>query len=819
MFIEYILNILNKKVFKTIKSIDYNNKSIILGYYKDIGNNKDYSNINELKENWKNNKISTLEYLMWINIYGNRSFRDLMQYPIFPWLLIKYDFNTAEELYKNLDNIKRNFNIPLGLLALDEIGKKRRQGYIKCYKTMINNLIENDYDIDIEDDYSEDNESSGSSNSNDNNKINDNNTKKENKLIKIPKYKFKIEDLFFDKNIEIELIPYFYGSHYSAAMYVSHFLMRLFPYSLTMIEIQSNGFDAPDRLFLSLKRTFKSVVQKKGDLRELIPEFFTIPELFINLNRFNFGKVNINDYKGDLDEMAEIEKNYINKENEKENKINDNIKNLNEINTEENWVNVEDVILPKWCSKNPFFFIQKYREFLEKSKIDINPWIDLIFGCCQRGQKAQNAGNIYLSYTYDGVIENRFSEEDILKDRDNIEYQIKLFELGVNPTKVFSEKLKESKKKMEQIPIIGKIYKQIPSFNINQILNNSKVLYIKNINNSFNDIFIIDDKFSAYEFIIKNANDDFIKDSFHIYKDIKIKKIIDKNPIFGNLIIKTIFNAKIIILAGFYDGSVYIINGNMKSNYKENNYFEISEKLNDENKSLINLFGKGLVTTLELSKDEKYLVYGTNKGTLVIFSLDFYSNNNQIDLLKLIPSHIGFKINSIYVNSDLNVFGDCAYDGYVHLYTLPNCKLINSIYIKNYFVDHIFLSAQPLASIILYSDINNEFKCYNINGHDLKVKESDKYLLDNVQKIPFFDENMTSPIVFTDYQFIDFLLYILGNRFIILRKMPLMDFIYKIKINPDSFLSMINLSLCKKYIYAVEKGFNKIYIIETKKNN
>ena len=52
---------------------------------------------------WKNNKISTLEYLMWINIYGNRSLRDSSQYPVFPWLLTNHEFNKFDENLKNFD--------------------------------------------------------------------------------------------------------------------------------------------------------------------------------------------------------------------------------------------------------------------------------------------------------------------------------------------------------------------------------------------------------------------------------------------------------------------------------------------------------------------------------------------------------------------------------------------------------------------------------------------------------------------------------------------------------------------------------------------
>ena len=30
---------------------------------------------------------------MWLNIFSNRSFRDITQYPVFPWLLQFYDLN------------------------------------------------------------------------------------------------------------------------------------------------------------------------------------------------------------------------------------------------------------------------------------------------------------------------------------------------------------------------------------------------------------------------------------------------------------------------------------------------------------------------------------------------------------------------------------------------------------------------------------------------------------------------------------------------------------------------------------------------------
>ena len=77
---------------------------------------------------------------MWINIYGNRSFRDISQYPVFPWLLTNYEYNTYEELVQNPEI--RDFNLPMGMLCIDEKSKKRQEGYIDTYKNMVVELYE-----------------------------------------------------------------------------------------------------------------------------------------------------------------------------------------------------------------------------------------------------------------------------------------------------------------------------------------------------------------------------------------------------------------------------------------------------------------------------------------------------------------------------------------------------------------------------------------------------------------------------------------------------------------------------------------------------
>ena len=55
-------------------------------------------------EMWKNWEINNFELLMWLNIYGNRSYNDISQYPVFPWILSSYE----DPLKTEKKNISKN---------------------------------------------------------------------------------------------------------------------------------------------------------------------------------------------------------------------------------------------------------------------------------------------------------------------------------------------------------------------------------------------------------------------------------------------------------------------------------------------------------------------------------------------------------------------------------------------------------------------------------------------------------------------------------------------------------------------------------------
>ncbi|CAM9826988.1 unnamed protein product, partial [Choristocarpus tenellus] len=63
---------------------------------------------------------------------------------------------------------------------------------------------------------------------------------------------------------------------------------------------------------------------------------------------------------------------------------------------------IGDVELPPW-SRSPRDFIRKMRRALESSYVSmrIHLWIDLIFGCRQRGRAAVDADNLFYHLTYE----------------------------------------------------------------------------------------------------------------------------------------------------------------------------------------------------------------------------------------------------------------------------------------------------------------------------------------------------------------------------------------------------------------------------------
>lgn len=65
------------------------------------------------KDQWRRREISNFEYLMYLNTLAGRSYNDLTQYPIFPWVISDY---TSETLDLNVPSSFRDLSKPVGAL-------------------------------------------------------------------------------------------------------------------------------------------------------------------------------------------------------------------------------------------------------------------------------------------------------------------------------------------------------------------------------------------------------------------------------------------------------------------------------------------------------------------------------------------------------------------------------------------------------------------------------------------------------------------------------------------------------------------------------
>ena len=78
--------------------------------YTKIENKINVKSLDIIINDWKYYRISNMELLMWINIYSNRSFNDISQYPVLPWVIGDYNSEILpEKIFCEENNLKLNF--------------------------------------------------------------------------------------------------------------------------------------------------------------------------------------------------------------------------------------------------------------------------------------------------------------------------------------------------------------------------------------------------------------------------------------------------------------------------------------------------------------------------------------------------------------------------------------------------------------------------------------------------------------------------------------------------------------------------------------
>ncbi|XP_006872071.1 PREDICTED: lysosomal-trafficking regulator [Chrysochloris asiatica] len=276
-------------------------------YHSILANNLpnllEYGNITALTNLWYTGHITNFEYLTHLNKHAGRSFNDLMQYPVFPFILADY---VSDTLDLSDPSIYRNLSKPIAVQY-----KEKEDRYVDTYK-----YLEEEY------------------------------------------RKGARED---DPMPPVQ--PYHYGSHYSNSGTVLHFLVRLPPFTKMFLAYQDQSFDIPDRTFHSTNTTWRlSSFESMTDVKELIPEFFYLPEFLVNREGFDFG-------------------------------------------VRQNGERVNHVNLPPWARNDPRLFILIHRQALESDCVSQNicQWIDLVFGYKQKGKASVQAINVFHPATYFGM--------------------------------------------------------------------------------------------------------------------------------------------------------------------------------------------------------------------------------------------------------------------------------------------------------------------------------------------------------------------------------------------------------------------------------
>ena len=74
----------------------------------------DRNAISNLQRRWSDGEISNFDYLLSLNQFAGRSFLDVTQYPVFPWILTDF---TSDSLSLSDETIFRDLSVPMGALS------------------------------------------------------------------------------------------------------------------------------------------------------------------------------------------------------------------------------------------------------------------------------------------------------------------------------------------------------------------------------------------------------------------------------------------------------------------------------------------------------------------------------------------------------------------------------------------------------------------------------------------------------------------------------------------------------------------------------
>ena len=145
-------------------------------------------------------------------------------------------------------------------------------------------------------------------------------------------------------------------------------LLRLFPYSNCYFMFNGGDKEHIERLFRSFHLQFKkNGITLNGNPSELIPELFSLPSVYSNINQIHWNRAHEDHSQSTAPTML-----------------------------------LPDVELPPWAGNSAPNFVFVHRIALESPyvKESIEHWFDLIFGSAQQGDRAFKQCNVFRPDSY-----------------------------------------------------------------------------------------------------------------------------------------------------------------------------------------------------------------------------------------------------------------------------------------------------------------------------------------------------------------------------------------------------------------------------------
>jgi hypothetical protein len=236
---------------------------------------------------------------------------------------------------------------------------------------------------------------------------------------------------------------------------------------------------------------------------------------------------------------------------------------------------------------------------------------------------------------------------------------------------------------------------------------------------------------------------------------------------------------KALILGGFGDGKVVSISLDNNSNVYE----------------IKHLVDNSACTVIEVDKEEEYLLCGNAIGNIYMYKIE---SATQFTLVKEMFDFDN-AVNAINISNELNLWCACSKEGFVHIYTMPCCKLIRSIKLPtNANVKFVLIVVSPLTCVVVIC--KEDLFVYNVNGYFVSLEKLNKII--------------ESPVIIKDLFWNEYLCYIL-EEVVYIRSLPFLEVVTTVNVKHN--ITYLCVSDDALMLYGVSKNGNKIVVIKDQK--